>query len=205
MAAQRLLAIDPSLTCSGWALFAVPRERLLAVGKIRGLPPIHPLAIRLRELQSKIAALLEQLELGAGDIVVCEAPTTMRDPSAAGKVEQVRGIFESVARTRSMMVPGRINPRSVHHEIMGLRGKQMSRAIVKSTALSVAAALYTSALRNLGFDTTPLNFKRNQDIVDALLLGNLALNRVNAAAIAGLALEEAFQDSRIRMGRVLAR
>src|SRR5690606_567012 len=135
---KRLLAVDPSLTCSGWALFELATARpgqgkLVAVGKIRSLSPRVPLATRFSDLQRKIVGVYESLSLSGNDVLICESQTTMRDPRAAFKVEQVRGIFETVARSRSLHVPGRINPRSVQSEVMGLRGKQLARAVVKDT------------------------------------------------------------------------
>jgi hypothetical protein len=67
--------------------------------------------------------------------MVCEAATTVRDPHNALKVETVRAMFESVARGRLVGVPGRINPRSVQFEVMGLSGKQLPRAEVKDMAI----------------------------------------------------------------------
>src|SRR5689334_2486040 len=120
-----LLSVDPSLTCSGWALFSLRSTALMGVGKIRSLPPSHALPDRLNDLQRKVQAVFDQFQLTEKDILVCEAPTTMKDPSAAIKVEQVRGMFESLARTRRVTVPGRINPRTVHHELLGLKGRQL--------------------------------------------------------------------------------
>ena len=194
MYTRRLLAIDPSLTCSGWAMFSIQTGTLSAVGKIRSLAPSYPLAQRLRDLQSKIDNIFHKLKIITNDVLVCEAPTTMRDPRAAFKVEQVRGIFEALARSSGLIVPGRINPRSVHHEIMGLRGKQLAREQVKETAVHVVHALYQKPLSGMGFDTTKAALTRHQDIIDAILVGNLALTWINAATLAGIDLEEYFES-----------
>lgn len=185
MTARRLLAIDPSLTCSGWALFEVRGGTLCGVGKLRSLGAANPLAARLQDLQGRIAGLMERFQLTAGDVLICEEQTTMRDPRAAFKVEQVRGIFEAVARSRRVKVPGRLNPRSVQFEIMGLKGKQTKREIVKEVAVEVVRSLYGTALAGIGFDPTPRNLKRNQDIVDAILVGSLGLSRIRSAEVAG--------------------
>lgn len=197
MYTRRLLAIDPSLTCSGWALFSIETGTLTSVGKIRSLPPTFPLADRLRDLQEKILKTITNISLGINDVLICEAQTTMRDPKAAFKVEQVRGIFETIARGYSITVPGRINPRSVHHEVMGLNGKQLPRNEIKTMAVQVVSTLFTSALSNMGFDTDTKSLARHQDIVDAILIGNLALSWIKSAQIAGHSLE-AFFDSRER-------
>lgn len=186
------MAIDPSLRCSGWALFHMSTGRLCAVGKVRSLPPAEPLAVRLADLQARISQIYEKLSLCSNDVVVCEAPTTMRDPRAALKVEQVRGLFETVARDLGIRVPGRINPRSVQADVMGLRGAQIARANVKHAAINVARALYAGELARLGFEASETNMKRNQDIIDALLIGNLALVWLKAAVMAGTSLEEYF-------------
>lgn len=191
--ARFLLTIDPSLTCSGWALFSVKNNRLLGVGKVRSLSPKFGLASRFSNLQEQIHSLYQQLDVGKNDILVCEAPTTMRDPKAALKVEQVRGIFETLARQRGSLVPGRVNPRTVHFEILGLRGKQMQRLIVKDTARRVATHLYSDALQEIGFEQVDA-LHRHQDVVDALLIGSLVLGRIQRLAqarqpMASLALE----------------
>lgn len=204
------MAVDPSLTCSGWALFGVSTDSpgqgsLLAVGKIRSLSPEHALARRYQDLQDKISAVCESLKLAANDVLICESQTTMRDPRAAFKVEQVRGIFETVARSRSLSVPGRINPRTVQSEIMGLRGKQLAREIVKDTAIHIVKTVYGPALEALGFDCDRENLSKNQDIVDAILIGSLALTRFGTALRGGLELEETLVPRARRAGKRLPR
>lgn len=194
MAERKLLAVDPSLTCSGWAVFYVDSRRLAGVGKLRSLPPEVPMARRLANLQERVTQLFERLKLGAADVLVCEAATTMRDPRAAMLVEQVRGIFETIARGYALTVPGRLNPRSVQYEILGLKGRQMVRAAVKESAAHAAGSLYGEDLRRLGFESSLENLRRHQDIVDAILVGGLALTRVSAAQAAGLDLEEYFDE-----------
>lgn len=176
-------------------MFHVSTGRLGAVGKLRSMPSSVPLAVRLGDLQARISEIYRQLRLAPGDIVVCEAPTTMRDPRAALKVEQVRGVFESVARELGLRVPGRINPRTVQSDVMGLRGKQAGRPLVKQAAVQVARALYSKELDLIGFPTSETNMKRNQDIVDALLIGNLGLVWLKAAKQAGASYEEYFGNA----------
>ena len=188
------MSVDPSLTCSGWALFSITAGELLAVGKIRSLSPEAGLAVRLKDLQDKVQAVLGELGLGRNDVLVCEAPTTMRDPGAAFKVEQVRCIFEAVARTRAIVVPGRLNPRSVQFEVIGLRGRQSVREEVKAAAVQVAAQLYGSELKAIGFDSARRSLGRNQDIVDALLIGHLAVSRVKSAIVSQMSLEQFFEE-----------
>lgn len=199
--AHYLLAVDPSLTCSGWAMFTLGKEELCAVGKVRSLPPSLGLSERLKDLQTKVETLLRDLRLSNGDIMVCEAPTTMRDPRAAIKVEQVRCIFETVARGKGLTVPGRVNPRSVQSEIMGLRGRQLARRYVKEIAGQIASRLYGKALDGLGFMRDETNLKRNQDIVDAVLVGSLVLSWRRSAELSGSPLEALFAETRIRRAR----
>jgi len=189
-----LLAIDPSLTCSGWALFSLQAGDLLGVGKIRSLPSSLALAHRIEDLQQKINLLFDQISLCDNDVLICEAPTTMRDPRAAFKVEQVRGIFETIARERGLRVPGRLNPRSVQYEVMGLKGKQMTREVVKQSAVQIVQRLYSGALKRIGFDCDASNLKKHQDIVDAILVGTLAVARVQSANLSKMELEEAFAE-----------
>lgn len=178
---SRLLAVDPSLTCSGWALFRVTSGELLAVGKLRAEPPVKPLSVRLASLQKDISDLLHEAELGVDDYLVCEGATTMRDPNAAFKVEQVRGLFETLARARRVNVPGRLNPRSVQKEVMGLKGKQIERKQVKANAREVFKALYSTTCVRFGWEINEKMLSRNQDIVDAALIGTLAVSRIQRA------------------------
>lgn len=191
---RNLLAIDPSLTCSGWALFHIRTQELLAVGKIRSLPAKVPYAERLRDLHSRISTLFQEIDGGAHDVLVCESPTTMRDPRAAMRVEQVRCTFESIGRTRGMAVPGRLHPRSVQYEVMGLRGKQIGREVVKSTAVSLVEKLYADELREMGLWSDGIALRSHQDIVDAILIGNLAAARIKSALQGGVAIDSLFSD-----------
>lgn len=187
-----LLSVDPSLTCSGWALFSVADGALCAVGKIRSLPPKAGLSNRYLDLQEKITSLFKTLKLGLKDVVVCEAETTMKDPRSAFRVERVRGIFETLARTYQCTVPGRINPRSVHNEIMGLKGKQVKREIVKETAVVVVRNLYGRELGSFGIAVDNAELKKHQDIVDAILVGHLGVVRVQSAGRAGISIDSLF-------------
>ena len=195
MKTSRILAIDPGLTSSGWALFDSTSGKPMGVGRIQSLSAKHPLSERLQDLQEKIRTLFDKLRVVEGDVLICEAPTTMKDPSAATKIEQVRGIFETLARERSVRVPGRINPRSVHHEVLGIKGKQLARPIIKDMAVTAAQHIYGESLQALGFDTSRTLLARYQDIVDAVLLGGLAVERVRTAKLAGVSLDE-FLDER---------
>ena len=168
----------------------------MSVGKIKGGAPSIPLASRLSSFQIRFDDLYGQIRLGLKDMVVCEAPTTMRDPHNAIKVEQVRGIFETNARSRGAVVPGRINPRSVQYEVMGLVGKQAKRDEVKAAALSTVKYLYGDNLKKIGFDTGSSSIAKHQDIVDAVLLGRLAVLRTQASMQSGVALEQLFQGDR---------
>lgn len=190
----RLMSVDPSLTCTGWALFSLHRQRLLGVGKLKALPPRVGMAERFRDLQRRLAECLDELNLGSHDFLVCEAPTTMRDPRAALLVEQVRALIEALARARGVNVPGRVNPRTVQQEVIGLRGKQLRRDVVKRSALQVVKTLYQKELEGLGFPTETEELRRHQDIVDAILIGNVAIARVHTAIQTGITPAELFES-----------
>jgi Holliday junction resolvasome RuvABC endonuclease subunit len=187
---RSLLAVDPSLTCSGWALFSICDGKIRSVGKVRSDPPSLSMGARLRTLQERIELVLEKIGLSAGDLLVCEAATTVKDPHNALKVENVRSIFETVARNRAVTVPGRINPRSVHYEVMGLKGKQLPRAEVKQAAVRTVEFLYSDQLIDLGIGAEKL--ERHQDIVDAILIGRLALTRIQSAKNTSFPIEDLF-------------
>ena len=194
METSRLLAVDPSLVCSGWALFAVTSGKLLGVGKVRSLGTSFPMARRLEDLQLKITNLLDGLSLRANDVLVCEAQTTMRDPKAALKVEQVRGLFEVSARSLGAAVPGRINPRTVQFEVMGLHGRQLTRPVVTATAVEVVRRTFSAELTAIGFGDQLAVLQRHQDIVDALLIGRLALSRLQHARVASVPMAALFDN-----------
>ncbi len=195
-----LMAIDPSLTCSGWALLSVKGGEVLAVGKIKSEPPSVALATRLEKLQGHIGKIVTSLNLGNQDVMVCEAPTTMKDPHNAIKVEQVRGLFEAAGRGRGVTVPGRVNPRSVQYEVMGLKGKQLPRVQVKAAAVRTVQYLYAADLQRLGIDAGEVSLTKHQDIVDAMLIGRFAILKVQGAIDTRQALEAVF-DAPSRQNR----
>jgi len=195
-----LMAVDPSLTCSGWALLSVAGGEVLAVGKIKSDPPSVPLSLRLEKLQQKISKVLASLTLGPSDVLVCEAPTAMKDPHNTIKVEQVRGLFESAGRGLGVTVPGRVNPRSVQYEVMGLKGKQIARAEVKASAVRTVQYLYAAELQRLGLESGDTALSKHQDIVDAILIGRFALLKIQGAVDTRQALEVVF-DAPVKQNR----
>ncbi|MEZ4752710.1 MAG: hypothetical protein R3A13_00100 [Bdellovibrionota bacterium] len=86
---SRLIAVDPSLTCSGWALFCLKTKTLLGVGRIKSIPSKHAFNTRLDDLQAKISKVLAAPELGENDVLIAEAPTFMKDPDAALKLNKL--------------------------------------------------------------------------------------------------------------------
>jgi Holliday junction resolvasome RuvABC endonuclease subunit len=201
---RRLLAVDPSLTASGWALFDVAAKTISGIGLIVPPGPEVLLAERLSELQNQVSKLLSSLNLRDGDLVVCEGPAPLVDnPQSALKVEHVRGIFESLARERSVSVPGRLNPRTVQSELLGLRGKQLARTTVKGCARETVQKLYGKELSSLAAPRK----KMPQDIIDAILIGTLALSKVSFAERSGITVQAAFaqHEGREKLRRGTAR
>lgn len=187
--AKYLFAVDPSLTSSGWALFSLSKNSLCGVGVICPPGPRMVLAKRYEVLQTEISELFADLGLGKGDVLVCEGPAPLvRNPQSAIKVEGVRGIFEAVARSRGMRVPGRLNPRTVQTELLGMRGPQLGRKEVKKWARETAYRLHRTQLEKL-LGKLP---KVSQDIIDAVLIGTLAMSRLEIAHSAGSSLESVF-------------
>ena len=217
----RLLAIDPSLTASGWALYSIKGCRLIAAGVLKPPGPGIFLADRLSLLQTSVQELLEHYKFGPRDLLVTEGPAPLvLNPQSAMKVERVRSIFEAVARMRSVQVPGRVNPRSIQTELMGMRGKQLDRATVKTWARDTAQRLFgteifhavEAANREFG-ETGEGLFKSRantlvrrlpQDIVDASLIGYYAVARLKLAAQLGLEISCAFQPKMGRGGKRVA-
>jgi hypothetical protein len=155
------------------------------------------MAVRLQDVQRKIELLYDKLKVGEKTVLLCESETTFLDPRAARKVEQVRGIFETVARQTGALVPGRVNPRSVQFEVLGLKGKQAKRDDVKASACHVASSLYGKSLMNLGLDISGTKHK-HQDIVDAILIGHFSLSKIQQAHHAGVDIESLFAEPSAR-------
>lgn len=123
----------------------------------------------------------------------------MLNPGSALKVEQVRSIFESVARSRGVIVPGRINPRTVQSELLGLRGKQLARKEVKLQARVVAERLYSNRLPQLDDELEDRSISVRdlpQDIVDALLIGAVAVSKLQLAERLGTNVTDLLSSSR---------
>jgi hypothetical protein len=202
---QFLLAVDPSLTQTGWALFELKSEKLLKSGVLSPTAESSVLEHRLASLQEGIQKLFEYLGLDFRFIVICEAPAPLvKNPNSALKVERVRGMFENIARFLGAHVPGRLNPRTIQVELLGLRGRQLGRADVKSIARTTCERLYGEELLKTWHSFEESKKKiLPQDIIDAILIGAVAISRIQRALLADQALEEVFQEGQgaIHAGR----
>jgi Holliday junction resolvasome RuvABC endonuclease subunit len=182
---KRLCAIDPSLKASGWVVFDIASEAPLRAGVISAMSAQVVLAKRLSDFQAQVESLYSDLEFGQDDIAILEGPAPLvLNPDSSMKVEQVRGIFESVARSRGVLVPGRINPRTVQSEILGLNGKQQKRSEVKDAARQVAERLYGAKLEEVASEEER-KAALSQDIIDAALVGAVALSRIKLSGGSG--------------------
>jgi hypothetical protein len=76
---------------------------------------------------------------------------------------------------------------------MGLVGKQLPRVEIKQIAVRVVEALYRRDLNEIGFVSSGAEMKRHQDIVDAILVGNVALARLRSARATGIEPENVFE------------
>ncbi len=109
-----LFAVDPSLTCSGWALFNLVSSQPVLTGKISAPPTTFSLEHRITIMQAEVKKVFTDLRLNENDYLVCEGPAPLvLNPNSALKVERVRGVFEAVARDFRLNVVGRLNPRTV--------------------------------------------------------------------------------------------
>ncbi len=189
---ERLLAIDPSLTCSGWALFDISKGKIRSVGLIRSKGTKYSLPDRLQDFHQQVQKLFSSLKIGKSDVLVCEAPSTVIDPKATFKVEQIRGIFENTARDFKALVPGRLNPRTVQREALGLFGKQIERKSVKALARKTVQFLYGETLTRFGIDPALVKY---QDIIDSILIGHVALSKLEASKRASVSIEEMFLEA----------
>lgn len=189
----KLMAIDPSLTQSGWSLFSLEKENPISYGVIRPDPEKGHLGTRLFSLQTQIKKLFSEQSLNPGDILICEGPAPITlNPSSSIKVEQVRGIFEALGRDMGLQVPGRVNPRTIQTELLGLHGKQRKREEVKEVARRVVKSL---------IGICPDKENMEQDIVDSILIGLISISRVKRANISGMELVEIFSEKGLSTGR----
>ena len=189
---KRLLAVDPSLTASGWALFSLETSKLLAVGLLTPPGPVAQMPDRLRFLQNLVEMIFEDHKLGEQDFLICEGPAPLvKNPETSTKVEQVRGIFETLARVYGVEVPGRVNPRTVQTELLGFRGPQLARKEVKQIARETAIRLYGEELKHLQSDT-----KISQDIIDAVLIGAYAVSQANHGLKLGMNMTDIFSANK---------
>lgn len=191
---KRLIAIDPSLTCSGFAVFDLRKQDIITVGNIKSKKD-GSLSERLSDFQKKVLIFFDALKISSADILVCEEATTIIDPRATLVVEQVRCIFEVLAREKKVLVPGRINPRTVQYEIMGLKGSQIDREHVKKIARDTVKAICADKLKNIGFLEKDILKKSNQDIIDAVLIGVLGVSRVQSAINSKVSLDTVFTSN----------
>jgi hypothetical protein len=184
---KRLIAVDPSLTCSGWAVFDVETQRPLEYSVIK--PPGTEIGLTERYdwLQVQVVSAFDLLQLGKGDFLICEGPAPLvKNPESSLRVERVRSIFEAVGRMYGVKVLSRLNPRTVQTEVLGLRGKQLPRAQVKELARATALQVFP--------EIESLNEKKlSQDIVDAILVGMLAVSKIQIHLKTGADLELLFQ------------
>ena len=186
--APKVFAVDPSLTCSGWALFIAEVHGPIAVGTLSPPGPKLSMPQRMSRLQIAVEQLFDEVELEENDVLICEGPAPLvLNPQSSLKVEGVRGLFETVARARGLRVPGRINPRTIQSELLGMSGKQLPRTQVKDWARAAAMRLYEKELGDLRPGHIP------QDIIDAVLLGSYVMTRIALAAKTGADLEDAIQ------------
>jgi len=185
---KRLLAVDPSLTCTGWAVFDIDSQRPTEFSIIRPPGPTSHLSDRYDWLQEEVVKVYSSLGLGRGDFIVCEGPAPLvKNPESSLRVERVRSIFEAVGRMHGVKVLTRLNPRTVQSEVLGLKGKQIPRAEVKELARSTALQVFPE----IGKITEK---KLSQDIVDALLVGMLAVSKIQIHLKTGVDLELLFQS-----------
>ena len=180
-----LIAVDPRLTCSGWALFDLKTANPLATGIILPLPATFSLEHRINLLQQEVKRMFISMSLDKRDYFVSEGPAPLvLNPDSALKVERVRGVFEAVARETALNVVGRLNPRTVQTELLGFKGKQIERKEVKKIARQVALNLFPSFLASKN--------KVTQDEIDALLVGALAASKIKIALSSKLSPELVF-------------
>lgn len=138
-AALRYLGIDPGLRATGWGLIDVSGARLVHVanGTIKSSDKLS-LAERLVEIE---AGLMQVMETYAPDAAAVEQAFVARDPLAALKLGQARGI--------ALLVPARCGvpvaeyaPNHIKKSVVGAghAGKEQIRMMVEMLLPGCAAA-----------------------------------------------------------------
>ena len=185
---SRLFVVDPSLTSTGWVMFDLRRGHIIEFGLMHDPGAKVVLSERLKILQQEADDLLGSFKLGKSDVLICEGPAHLvLNPQSALKVEQMRGIFEVLARKRGVEVPGRINPRSVQTEVLGLKGAQLERKEVKKAARNIAERLFAK-------DFSKSKKVIPQDVIDASLIGAYCIARIALCEQLGIDLAETFKE-----------
>ena len=196
----KLLAVDPGLSTCGWALFSLDTALPLRVGTLSPPDRRELMPTRLKFLQRGAGVILEKTGLGQGDFLVCEgAAHVALNPRTSLLLEQVRTLFETLARGCGAAVPGRVNPRSVQHQLLGARGKQLRRDCVKALGKRAALQLYGELLSSLEYTRISCSKSRTgrveQDIFDALLVGTVAAVKIKQCFSSGLDVDVAFSSN----------
>ena len=201
---SKLFVVDPSLTSTGWVVFDLQRGGIIKFGVMSDPGAKIVLSERLKILQQEADSLLSSFKLGKNDVLICEGPAHLvLNPQSALKVEQMRGIFEVLARKRGVDVPGRVNPRSVQTEVLGLKGAQLERKEVKRAARNIAERLFAK-------DFAKSKKIIPQDVIDASLIGAYCIARIALCEQLGVDLAETFKEggrsfARQRGGRRMSR
>lgn len=162
----RMFAIDPALNNTGVAIFDIYRKKLISTHIIKGLDEKTDLMKRYEHLQSLIRAFLHKENFKQNDLIICEEAAAFKNAATVFKLEYARVVWEILGRTLGGKTPFRICPRSVHVELLGLRGRQQERKEVKLAARKVFEMLY------------PDKKDLSQDEIDAVLIGELALTKL---------------------------
>tara|TARA_R110000824_G_scaffold390760_4_gene587590 strand:+ start:9384 stop:9926 length:543 start_codon:yes stop_codon:yes gene_type:complete len=138
-AALRYLGIDPGLRATGWGIIDVSGARLIHVanGTIKSTDKLS-LAERLVQIE---AGLVQVMETYAPDAAAVEQAFVARDPVAALKLGQARGI--------ALLVPARCDvpvaeyaPNHIKKSVVGAghAGKEQIRMMVEMLLPGCAAA-----------------------------------------------------------------
>ncbi|MCS6961758.1 MAG: crossover junction endodeoxyribonuclease RuvC [Deltaproteobacteria bacterium] len=161
---QKVLAVDPSSSSLGWAIIDT-REIPLDAGVFYYNTDIS-ISNRVKHIVNEIKHIIDCYNLKRGDYFVVESSAGCINPRTFLILERIRGAGEAVALLNGLTVLGRINPRSIHVNLLGIK-KSLARVFVKSAIRSYVEKQFSAFLKSAEIEVIP----KNQDVFDALLLG----------------------------------
>ena len=159
---MRILAMDPSLSCIGWALMETGEDELRHLEWVSSWGKAEPTGTTFDDKLASAGAIAERVLRGASaDILAVEMPVVYRNPQTTIKLAQVVGVVRWAAhhwvdRVIEIQPGGRL-------AALGLPVR-LKRPIAKELVINVVNNLYKRTFT-----------MEDHDIADAVAVGHAAL------------------------------